>query len=184
MQLKHNFLLSMPSMAEPNIFSNTLVYICEHDDNGAMGLIVNRKLDLTVGDVFLQMNIDPGNLEITHHRAYLGGPVEQERGFVLHSSEISWENSLHTGEGVSVTSSREILESLASGEGPKNAIIVLGYAAWAAGQLEHELQENFWLTCQASADIIFNVGTDKKVSAAAATLGIDFAQLSTVAGHA
>lgn len=174
----------MPSMAESNIFSDSLIYICEHDNNGAMGLIVNRKLDLTVGDVFVQMNIDPGNLEITHHRAYLGGPVEQERGFVLHSSEVSWENSLQTGEGVSVTSSREILESLAAGEGPKSAIIVLGYAAWSAGQLEHELLENFWLTCQASAEIIFNVGSDKKITAAAATLGVDLARLSTIAGHA
>ncbi len=184
MQLKHHFLLAMPSMAEPHIFSDTLTYVCEHDENGAMGLIVNRKLDLTVGDIFVQMDIDPGNLEITHHRAYLGGPVDPERGFVLHSSEVTWENSLHTGDGVSVTSSREILESLASGEGPKSAIILLGYALWGAGQLEHELQANFWLTCQASADIIFDVGTDKKISAAAATLGIDLAQLSTVAGHA
>ena len=184
MQLKHHFLLSMPSLAEPNFFSQTLTYICEHDENGAMGLVVNRKLDLTVGDVFVQMNIDPGNLEIAHHCAHLGGPVDQERGFVLHSSDVSWDNSLQTGDGISVTSSRDVLESLAAGEGPRNAIIVLGYAAWTAGQLEHELQQNFWLTCQANTDIIFNVGDDKKLAAAAATLGIDLAQLSTVAGHA
>ena len=184
MELKHHFLLSMPSLDDGGFFDHTLTYICEHDENGAMGLVINRKLDLTVGDIFVQMNIDPGNLEIAHHSAHLGGPVDQERGFVLHSSDVVWDNSLRTGEGVSVTSSRDILEALAVGEGPRNAIVVLGYAAWTAGQLEHELQQNFWLTCKADTDIIFNVGDDKKRAAAAATLGIDLAKLSTVAGHA
>ncbi|MEM7207976.1 MAG: YqgE/AlgH family protein [Pseudomonadota bacterium] len=184
MRLQHHFLLSMPSMTEPNFFSHSLTYICEHDENGAMGLMVNRQLDMTVGDIFVQMDIDPGHLEIAHHRAHQGGPVDQERGFVLHSSDVNWDNTLQTGDGICVTSSREILESLAHGDGPKDAIIVLGYAAWTAGQLEHELLQNFWLTCPADSDIIFNIGIDKKLNAAAAKLGIDMSQLSTTAGHA
>ena len=184
MQLQHHFLLSMPSLGEPNFFSHSLTYICEHDENGAMGLMVNRPLDITVGDIFVQMEIDPGKLEIAHHRAFQGGPVDQERGFVLHSADVEWENTLHAGDDISVTSSREILESLADGSGPRDAMIVLGYAAWTAGQLEHELQQNYWLTCPASHEIIFDIGTDKKINAAAATLGSSLSQLSSEVGHA
>ena len=184
MQLKHHFLLSMPGMAETNIFSRALTYICQHDKNGAMGLIVNREIDLTIGDIFLQMNITPGDLGITHRQAHMGGPVDQKHGFVLHSSDLAWSSSVRIGEGVSITSSRGVLESLACGRGPKNAIIALGYAGWTAGQLELELQQNAWLTCPASAEIIFEVDSEKKLDAAAASLGIDFSQLSSITGHA
>lgn len=151
----------MPGFAPENFFSHTLTYICEHSKNGGMGLVINRTFDLTVGEIFRQMNIDPGELEIIHHQALLGGPVDQARGFVLHSPDALWDNSLQTGDGVSITSSRKVLEALARGKGPKEAIVVLGYAGWTAGQLEHELQQNLWLTCPASADIIFHVAVKR-----------------------
>ncbi len=174
----------MPHVPETSFFAHSLTYICEHSQNGAMGLVINRKINLTVGEIFAQMNIASNDHEIAHHPAYLGGPVDQEHGFVLHSSDVAWSNSIRTGKGVTLTSSREVLESLANGSGPKQAIVVLGYTGWTAGQLEHELQQNQWLTCQANPEIIFNVGSEKKLNAAAATLGIDLMQLSTVAGHA
>ncbi|MEP2943688.1 MAG: YqgE/AlgH family protein [Hyphomicrobiales bacterium] len=189
--LKGQILIAMPSM-EDSRFHKTVIYICEHTEDGTMGIVLNRAMkDMSFSDILEQVQVlgdkddmpEPsGAPEITVHR---GGPVETGRGFVLHTDDYHIEDSTHRiNDKVSLTETLEILKVLARGEGPKKAFFALGYAGWSAGQLESEIQQNSWLNSEATHDLIFNSNPEAKYDAALAHLGIDPALLSTSSGHA
>lgn len=178
--LQDHFLISMPQLEDPN-FSGALTYICEHSTQGAMGIIVNKPSGLTLEEILEQLDIPShSNQDIV----YAGGPVQMDRGFILHSSEKTWESSMQITPNCCLTTSLDILEAIASDEGPSDYLIALGYAGWGAGQLEQELAENTWLTCQADQKILFDTPNSKKLNAAMASLGVNASQLSSKMGHA
>ena len=180
--LKHHFLLAMPTLAG-SYFAGSITYLCEHNEEGALGLMINRPVvDVKLGDLFDQLEITG---ECHRDTAVLeGGPVQQDRGFVLHSNDIVLETSLVLAEGLVLTTAREILAAIADGVGPAEFLVCVGYGGWGAGQLEAELAENAWLTCDGDPSIIFEVPFNKRIDRAAASLGIDFRLISGEAGHA
>ncbi|MEM9058147.1 MAG: YqgE/AlgH family protein [Pseudomonadota bacterium] len=187
--LANQFLIAMPTLGDPNFF-HTVTLICEHSEDGALGLIINRPLDLRVSDIFSQLSPDepaakraPTNLRHDQH-VLLGGPVHQERGFVLHRPYGNWDNTLKLTDTLGLTTSRDILDAIATGEGPDSELVALGCAGWGAGQLEQELSENAWLSVPATEELIFETPFDERWSAAARLLGVDLNSLSTEAGHA
>lgn len=181
--LKHQFLIAMPHMADPN-FAQTLTYIVEHNANGAMGLVVNRPQDLSLADILVQLRPDQEAAPSTVHvPIYLGGPVQTDRGFVLHSPECSYQATVEL-QGVSLSTSQDVLFAIAEGVGPKQSLITLGYAGWEAGQLEEELADNAWLNCPFNPDIIFAMPSELRLEAAAASLGVTLSLLTSQAGHA
>lgn len=181
--LKNQFLIALPSLRE-GIFAHSITYLCEHDQKGAMGIIINRPLDMSVDEVLGQLELDEHHH--THQQAvYAGGPVHTDRGFVLHRrSAEDWEASLAVSKDIFLTSSIDILNAIARDAGPSQSLIALGYAGWDAGQLEAELAESTWLTLPADESILFDVPAAQRVDAALAKLGISFAQLGSDSGHA
>lgn len=181
--LRDHFLLAMPTLSE-GIFSHSITYICEHGESGAMGIVINQPLDLSVGEIFEHLQIDSPP-DFGDEPVLAGGPVQIDHGFVLHRGRSdSWEASLKVTSEITLTTSRDILRAIAGGTGPGDHLIALGYAGWSAGQLEQELAENSWLSLPAESDIIFNTPTDQRLGAAAALLGIDMNLISGEAGHA
>jgi putative transcriptional regulator len=181
--LRNHFLLAMPSLGE-GLFSQSITYICEHGESGAMGIVINQALDLSVAEIFEHLQID-SEADFTDHPVMAGGPVQIDHGFVLHRNcEQNWEASLRVTPEISLTTSRDILRAIGAGTGPREHLIALGYAGWAAGQLEQELAENSWLTLPADGDIIFDTPYQNRLSSAAAMLGIDMNLISGKAGHA
>ncbi len=183
--LRHHFLISMPQLADPN-FSGTLTYLCEHNEQGAMGLVVNRPTSLCLADILthIGITISPDSSHY-HDTVYGGGPVDLEHGFILHSrDERQWNATMPITDTLSLATSRDILKALADGEGPDMALIALGYAGWGAGQLEQEISQNTWLTCPADTEILFNTPTDQRLINAAAKIGVNLDLLSHEAGHA
>jgi len=178
--LQNHFLIAMPQMLDPN-FSGSLTYLCEHNEQGAMGIIINRPSNLRLNGIFEQLDL---SLEGENRTVYAGGPVQQERGFVLHTGEKQWQSMLTIGGHISLTTSKDILAAIAQGNGPENYLLALGYAGWGAGQLEQELTQNTWLTCTASETILFDTPDENKLAKAMAILGIDSNQLSGQVGHA
>ncbi|OED44976.1 hypothetical protein AB833_00370 [Chromatiales bacterium (ex Bugula neritina AB1)] len=188
MDLTHQFLLAMPGLHE-SWFDNTLSYIFEHDEQGALGFVINRPAPLSVGEIFDQLDITSTNDKTRSDAAFSGGPLEVERGFVLYPSDPSlvFSESTHAsdgGNGISLSGSTELLESIATGKGPGQFLFLLGYAGWGPGQLESEIAKNAWLTCDADPDIIFSDGTADKRHLAARSLGIDVSMLSSQVGRA
>lgn len=181
--LKSQLLIAMPTLQDPN-FARTVTYICEHGDHGAMGIVLNRPTDLCLADVLQHMQIEGGMGAAGEQIVYLGGPVEEERGFVLHTHTEPWDSTLAVDEEISITTSRDILEAMARGTGPRRTLVALGYAGWGAGQLERELQQNAWLSGPADQSILFDLPADQRWEAAARLLGVDLHLLSTDAGHA
>jgi len=181
--LKNQLLIAMPGLADPNFF-HTVTFICEHTDSGAMGIVINRPTDIRVGEVLEQMDIEPGSRQAMQDQVFLGGPVEEQRGFVLHSGVRGWDSTLRITEDLSVTTSRDILEAMARGEGPEQSLVALGYAGWGGGQLEQELLDNAWLTAPANQVILFDLPPEQRWQAAAELLGVDLATLSSDSGHA
>lgn len=181
--LKNQLLIAMPSLND-SFFKKSVTYICEHNENGAIGIIINQPLTQTLSFVFEQMDIASDNEQMANSPLLFGGPVQQERGFVLHAPSGHWRSSMPLKDDLSITTSKDILEALAQGEGPKDAIVALGYAGWEANQLESELAENSWLTSQASHELLFDVPFHNRWEAAANQLGIDIKQLSQDVGHA
>ena len=181
--LKHQFLIAMPHMADPN-FAQTLTYIVEHNESGAMGLVVNRPQELNLADILEQLRPDTETptrcLQIP---IYMGGPVQTDRGFVLHSRGPTYQATIEL-EGLSLSTSQDVLFAIADGTGPENSLITLGYAGWEAGQLEAELANNAWLTCPYDADILFNTASELRLEAAAAKLRVNLSLLTSQAGHA
>jgi len=181
--LKNHFLLAMPGLNDPN-FAQSVVYICEHNADGAMGLIINQQLDIPVKAIFDQLELSYLD-ECGSSLIFDGGPVQRDRGFILHPSvEQQWESTVVIGEDISLTASKDILTDIALGKGPENALITLGYSSWEAGQLEQELTQNSWLTIPADSAIIFHTDCASRAGAAASSIGLDLAMLSHDAGHA
>lgn len=182
--LTGHFLIAMPGMGDPN-FARGITFICQHSEDGAMGLVVNRLSDFRLGDVLRQMHMPCERKEVATAPVLVGGPVQPERGFVLHTSgEREWDSSYRVNDMLTVTTSRDILAAMADGEGPERALVALGYAGWGAGQLEQELRENAWLTVQADDRILFDTALDDRWGAAVALVGINPANLTSYSGRA
>ncbi|GGW94411.1 YqgE/AlgH family protein [Alteromonas halophila] len=182
--LQNHFLIAMPSL-DDGYFSRTLTYVCEHNEDGAMGLVINQPSTMTLKELLAQTDKALSVPEDKAEQIILaGGPVNQDRGFVLHSQQQGWASSLTLAPNIMVTTSKDILTAIGQQQGPEDAIIALGYAGWTAGQLEQELQDNAWLTIEADEDILFHTPIHKKWQAAVNKLGVDVWQLAPGAGHA
>lgn len=181
--LTNHFLIAMPSLADPN-FYHTVTYICAHNEDGAMGIIINRPLDLSLGEVLAQMKITASSESIERMPIYQGGPVFTNRGFVLHQPLKSWDSCISITDDLGIATSRDILQSIATGTGPDKSLIALGYAGWAPGQLEQEIKDNAWLNTPADTGIIFNTPHELRWQAAAGLAGVDLEKLSIDVGHA
>jgi len=180
--LSNQFLIAMPQLDDPN-FHHTTTYICEHNEEGAMGLVINRPLELNIADVLEQMEIEVEDPELANVPIFHGGPVQEERGFVLHRPAMSWESTVVITEQLAITTSKDILVEIASGNGPAQYLITLGYAGWGAGQLEHELAENAWLTGPADLSVLFDEPVESRWARAAEIIGVDLNLLSGDTGH-
>ncbi len=192
--LTHHFLIAMPAMADPN-FTRTLTYICEHNAEGALGLIINRPTDMNLATLLKRVDIpfdatqehDPhaaAKAQLGSAPIYYGGPVQTDRGFVLHRPTGHWQTTLHIQDDIGLTSTRDILLEIGATGSPADVLVSLGYAGWSAGQLEQELAQNAWLTVAADPRIIFDLPPEARLGAAMKLLGVDFTNLSEVAGHA
>lgn len=182
-QLTNHFLIAMPSLADPN-FTHTVTYLCEHNQEGALGIIINRPTELTLADLAEQLNIEITEPELADTPIYQGGPVQLERGFVLHSPLGEWDSTLEVTPDIGLTMSQDIIDAIANGVGPDHFLIALGYAGWGQGQLETELAANAWLNGPADSQIIFKQPIENRWTAAAALLGVDINTLSPDVGHA
>ncbi len=180
--LTNHFLIAMPAMADP-FFSKTLTYICEHSEQGALGLVINRPIDLTLKDLFDQLGISSDDKSLGGLPVMFGGPVQLDRGFVLHQPVGDWQSTMIVNHGVGLTTSLDILRAIASGDSPTQILVALGYSGWAPGQIEHELSQNAWLTVPASPRIIFELPSEERLTAAMHSLGVDFSSLSDEVGH-
>jgi len=189
--LDGQLLIAMPGMSDPR-FDRSVIYLCAHSEQGAMGLIINKATPMmSFGELFAQLDIqgedgpiDPPE-ELMARPVLFGGPVEQGRGFVLHTSDyFTADSSLPVADNIALTATVDILRAMASGKGPQRAMLALGYAGWAPGQLENEIQLNGWLTCQADEELLFGIEVNGRYEAALRKLGIDPAMLSSEAGHA
>jgi putative transcriptional regulator len=183
MDLTNQFLIAMPALQDPN-FHRTVTYLCAHNNEGAMGIVINRPLDLNLGDVLDHMSIEVDNIQVNDMMVLQGGPVQRDRGFVIHEPAGEWDAVLTVGDDIGVATSRDILTAVAHGDGPKRAVVALGYAGWGAGQLEHEVLQNAWLSGPADSSIIFDLPYEERYASAARLLGVDLDRLSGEAGHA
>ena len=181
--LTHHFLIAMPNMVDPN-FSKSLTYICEHNEKGALGLVVNRPADMRLGALLEKVEIAGDLKEWRDMPVYQGGPVQTDRGFVLHQPVGAWQSTLALNGIAGLTTSKDVLQSLATQTAPDKMLVALGYAGWSPGQLEQEIKQNGWLTVAADLDIVFNMPAEARLNAAMGLLGISFANLSHQAGHA
>lgn len=181
--LTNHFIIAMPGLNN-DIFNQTVTYICEHNEDGCFGIVINRVTDITLDEIMKQMDISNNQPNDNETLIYLGGPVQNERGFILHKPSGEWSSSLKINDHLALTTSRDILEAIAHNEGPEQSIIALGYAGWSPGQLEQEIANNIWLNCPAEEQIIFDIPTEKRWQSAADLLGIDLQLLSNETGHA
>ena len=181
--LTNHFLIAMPNMADPN-FSKTLTYICQHGEKGALGIVVNRPGEMNLATLLGKTDVSSDTDQWKSVPIYMGGPVQTDRGFVLHQPVGAWQSTLAVNDVAGLTTSRDVLLSMVDGKGPEKMIVALGYAGWAAGQLEQEIQQNGWLTVEADLDVVFNTPPEARLNAAIGLLGISFANLSGQAGHA
>lgn len=181
--LTNHFLIAMPAMVDP-YFAKTLTYICEHNENGALGLVLNKPIEMDLQTLFDQIEVPLHAPTHAKERVHFGGPVQTDRGFVLHQPVGEWQSTLTVSDGIGLTTSKDILTAVGEGQGPEKFLITLGYAGWGAGQLEQELAQNAWLTVPATPELIFDLPDEERLAAAMHMLGVDFASLSDVAGHA
>jgi putative transcriptional regulator len=182
--LSNQLLIAMPSLADPN-FSQTVTLVCEHSERGALGIVLNRPMNMTLGEVLDQLGLAGGDAGLRAAPVLRGGPVQTDRGFVLHPpGERSWDSTLEVSDRLHVTTSRDVLEAIALGQGPQRAAMALGYAGWDAGQLDEEMRQNAWLTVPCDESVVFDLPFEQRWSAAARLLGVDLSRLSHVAGRA
>ena len=181
--LANQLLIALPTLAE-SPFARSVALICQHDSEGAMGVVVNRASEYTLGEVFQQMGIRSDDVELCAQPVLAGGPVHPERGFVLHDGERQWDSSLPIGEQLYVTTSRDVLEAMARGDGPRHVTVALGCAGWGAGQLESELVENSWITAPADPRVLFGLPLGARWEAAAGSIGVDMSRMADYSGHA
>ncbi len=182
-RLTDHFIIAMPGLMDEN-FNQAVTYICEHDENGTFGIIINRESEITLDDVMQQMKIPYHPEKSKNEAVFTGGPVQINRGFILHRPTGNWDSSLIVNDSVALTTSRDILEAIADNKGPDDTIIALGYAGWGPGQLEQEMAANTWLSCQAEEQIIFNTPVEDRWQAAADLIGVDIQLMSNDTGHA
>jgi putative transcriptional regulator len=182
--LENQLLVAMPGLEDP-YFANTVTYMWKHGPEGALGLVINKPLSARLKDIFAELDIDVPQPEtaLQEQHVMAGGPVERDKGFILHDSDEAWDSSIAITDGISLCTSRTILQSIARGDGPGNFLVALGCAGWEAGQLEKEISENAWLTTPASSDLVFSRDYESMASEAAAQLGIDLTSLTSIAGH-
>lgn len=180
--LTDQFIIAMPNLADPNFF-HTVTYMCQHNKDGALGIVINRSTDMKLGEIFKQMNINVTAPEAAETPIFAGGPVQQEHGFVVHTAGGAWNATLPVSASISLTTSRDILEAIAIGEGPEQYLVALGYAGWGEGQLEREIIDNAWLNTPFNAQVLFDVPVGQRWKAAADQIGIDINQLTAPAGH-
>jgi len=181
--LTNHFLLAMPNMADPN-FGGAVVFIAEHSAKGALGLVINRPMELDLQSLFERIDLKLEIAPLAASPVFFGGPVQTDRGFVLHEPRGSWNSTVSIGDTLGLTSSKDVLEAVAAGEGPQRLLVTLGYAGWGSGQLEDEIARNAWLTVEADPEVIFDTPVPQRLSRAYGLLGIDPAFLSSSAGHA
>jgi putative transcriptional regulator len=180
--LTNQFIIAMPNLADPN-FSHTVAFLCQHNQDGALGIVINRPTDMKLGEIFKQMDIKVTAPATAQIPVFAGGPVQQDRGFVVHTSGGDWHATMAVSETISLTTSRDVLEAIAAGEGPEQYLIALGYAGWGAGQLEKEIMDNSWLNTPYGKQVLFDTPVNLRWSAAAELIGIDINQLTAPAGH-
>ncbi len=191
--LTNQFLIAMPGMDDEN-FAGAVIYLCEHTERGALGLVINRPSDITLKNLFEKVELSLDRDDIAGQPVYIGGPVQTERGFVLHErvagaasddASCSYTSSMRiAGGALEMTTSKDVLEAMAQGTGPKRVFISLGYSGWSAGQLEDEISRNGWITVDAEPSVIFDTPTERRYDKALSLLGIDRGMLSSEAGHA
>ncbi len=181
--LEGHFLIAMPGMRDPN-FSEAVTFLCKHNDDGALGIVINRDSGMSLGEVFEQLGFDSDDNAPDSETVLSGGPVQPDRGFVLHQSDDPFESTVDPAAAVKVTVSQDILRRMAGGRGPAPAVVALGYAGWDAGQLEAEIAANAWLSAPADPSIIFATPLEDRWQAAAALLGIDIRNVTSYSGHA
>ncbi len=181
--LTGHFLIAMPSLKD-GFFNQAVTYICEHDENGCFGIIINQQTNLTLKQITTEMAIETSKNYDDKQPVFIGGPVDQGRGFILHQPAGNWQSSLKVNDKVTLTTSKDILQAIVKNEGPQDSIVALGYAGWAAGQLDNEMASNTWLSCPADEQIIFNTPVEERWKAAAKLIGVDLSLMSSDAGHA
>jgi putative transcriptional regulator len=185
--LTNQFLIAMPGMGD-GTFAGSVVYLCEHTEKGALGLVINKPIDIKLKNLFEKVELSLDREDLADEPVYFGGPVQTERGFVLHErlgdDGGHYNSSLRIEGGLEMTTSKDVLEALSNGAGPKKVLVTLGYSGWGAGQLEEEISRNGWITVQAEPDIIFDTPVEQRYDKALSLLGIDARMLSTEAGHA
>ncbi len=187
--LTNHILIAMPTLADPNFFQS-VVLVCQHTEEGAMGIIINRPTDISLGEILVHLEVKDSigtsetDTDLIKTPVFVGGPLQRERGFVIHEPHGKWESSAVISKDIEITSSRDILEAISKGEGPKKKFVALGYAAWAPGQLEEEIMQNAWLSGPMDPDLIFEVSDEERWQAAAASIGVDLNLLSEYSGHA
>lgn len=185
--LTNQFLIAMPGMAD-DAFAGSVVYLCEHNDKGAMGLVINKPIDISLKNLFEKVELELGASDLGSQPVYYGGPVQSERGFVLHDPQAddsqAFSSTLKVPGGLAMTTSKDVLEAIASGQGPRRVLVTLGYSGWSAGQLEDEIGRNGWLTVDAAPQIIFDTPVAQRYERALGLLGIHPSMLSQEAGHA
>jgi putative transcriptional regulator len=183
----NQFLIAMPGLAG-DTFAGTVIYLCEHTDKGALGLVINKPIDITLKNLFDKVELPLDRADLIESPVFFGGPVQTERGFVLHEQlpggEGGFTSSLKIPGGLEMTTSKDVLEALSSGSGPSRVFVSLGYSGWAAGQLEEEMSRNSWINVEAQPEIIFSTPVDQRYDKALSLLGIDPFMLSSDAGHA
>ena len=181
--LNNQYLLATPSIKDP-LFASSMVYMCDHSKDGSMGMVVNHLADQNLGEVLDQLDINCSTQSIRELPVFIGGPVNLQQGFVLHTPLSEWEKTIQVGPDTCLTSSKDIIEAIASDEGPEHFLVLLGFSGWSAGQLEQELQHNSWLTALSSESITFNHNIDSKWQMAFDTLGFNLDKLSPTTGNA
>lgn len=182
--LSNQFLIAMPGMTESS-FAGSVIYVCEHSPRGALGLVINRATDITLKDLFERVDLALEKPEMAAQTVFYGGPVQTERGFVLHDpTDKAYASTLNVPGGLQMTTSKDILEHISAGDGPTRFFVALGYSGWSAGQLEDEIAQNGWLTVESDAAIVFDTPVEQRLDAAMSLMGISSLSLSQTAGHA
>ena len=181
--LEQQFLIAMPGLEDPN-FSRGVTLLCQHNDEGALGITINRPSEFTLSELLSQVGLSCREQRLADLRVFDGGPVHRERGFVLHSPDRRYETSMAVGPNILITTSRDVLEDIAAGTEPERFLVALGYAGWGAGQLEEEMRDNAWLNVMADAELLFDLPVEQRWASAVARLGIDVGRLQPLGGHA
>lgn len=178
----NQFIIAMPNLVDPNFF-HTVTYLCQHNEEGALGIVINRSAKMKLGEIFQQMDIRVTSPETAETPVFAGGPVQQDRGFVIHTSGKLWDATMAVSDSISLTTSRDIIEAIAAGTGPERYLVALGYAGWGEGQLEKEMLANAWLNTPFGGNVLFDIPVHQRWSAAAGQIGIDINKLTMPAGH-